>query len=236
MKMRLNSLALVCVLAGSALLVACGGDSGGGGAVLTVKGTAATGAPLVGAVSVTCKSGNGSATSNADGSFTVLVVNGVGPCLLALTPTGGTTLYSVTSGNATTQVSNITPMTNLLVSYLSNVPGMVAADPVAWFALGTTQALLADTTALNTRIAADFIPAVKTLVPTLSLTDSSFLSTAFVADPGVSSTDADLVKLAVAGVVTDTGAPSPAAITALDTAASNDAVVVLPTGGAGTGG
>ncbi len=227
MKMRLNNLALACVMAGSALLVACGG---GGASVLSVSGTAATGVPLVGTVSVSCKSGAGSATSNADGSFTVLVVNGQGPCLLALTPVGGTPLYSVTSGNAASQVANITPMTNLLVSYLSNVPGMEAVDPAAWFALPATQSLLVDTTALNSRIVADFIPAIKTLVPTLSLADAGFLSTTFVADPTTSDTDADLELLLTANVVTDTGEPVPATITDLDSAAADDTVVIVPTG------
>ena len=239
MKMRLNNLALACVLTGSALLVACGDGGGGGSAsILTVSGTAATGAPLVGSVTVTCKTGSGSATSNLDGSFTVLVTNGVGPCLLSLTA-NGTTLFSVTSGNAATQVANITPMTNLLVSYLSNVPGLEAADPAAWFAKPTTQALLADTTALNTRIATDFIPAVKTLAPTLSLTDASFLSTAFKADPAVSSADADLELLKTANVVTASGAPEPATITTLDNAAADDTEVIAPTtptGGSGSAG
>lgn len=228
MNMRLNKLALACVMAGSALLVACaGGDSNG--SFLTIKGTAATGAALVGTVNVTCKSGTGSASSNTDGSFTVVVSNGVGPCLLGITANGAT-MYSVTSGNASTQIANITPMTNLLVSYLSNVPGMAAVSPAAWFALPTTQALLVDTTALTTRIVTDFIPAIKTLVPTLSLADAGFLSTTFVANPATSSTDADLEKLLTANVVTATGAPVPATITTLQVAASTDTPVVAPTG------
>src|SRR5438034_5331221 len=130
MVMRLNKIALASlVLGGSALLAACGGGGGSSGSALTLKGTAATGAPVVGAVTATCKSGTGTATSNPDGSFTVVVNNGVGPCLLAITPPGGAPIYSVTSGSGATQTANITPMTNLLVSYLRNVPGMTAADP-----------------------------------------------------------------------------------------------------------
>ena len=239
MKMRLNNLALAFVLTGSALLVACGDGGGGGSAsILTVSGTAATGAPLVSSVTVTCKTGSGSATSNLDGSFTVLVTNGVGPCLLSLTA-NGTTLFSVTSGNAATQVANITPMTNLLVRYLSNVPGMVALTPADWFALSTTQSLLADTTALNTRIVNDFIPAVIAIEPTLLLTNASFLSTAFKADPAVSNDDADLETLLANNVVTDTGAPEPATITTLDNAALDDTEVIAPTtptGGSGSAG
>ncbi len=236
--MRLNKISLAClVLGGSALLAACGGGGGGsdGGSALTLKGTAATGAPLVGAVTATCKSGTGTATSNLDGSFAVVVNGGVGPCLLAITPTGGATLYSVTSGSGATQTANITPMTNLLVSYLRSVPGMTAADPAAWFALPAVKALLADTAALTVRVVTDFIPAVKALVPSLSVADAGFLFTAFTANPAGSSTDADLEKLKTAGIVSSTGAPSAATTSSLTTAASNDTAVVSPTGATGAG-
>ena len=140
--MRLTKLSLAClVLGGSALLTACGGgDSVTGGAALTLRGTAAVGAPLVGAVSASCKTGTGTATSNLDGSYTVIVNNGVGPCLLSITA-GSVTLYSVTSGTGSALTGNITPMTNALVNYLLNVPGMSAANPAAWFALPATQTL-----------------------------------------------------------------------------------------------
>ena len=232
MDMRLTKLSLAClVLGGSALLAACGGgSSGGGGSALTVQGTAATGAPLVGTVTASCKTGTGTAVSNLDGAFSVVGSNGVGPCLLAITPTGGATLYSVTSGSGATQTANITPMTNMLVSYLRNVPGMSAADPVAWFALPAVTALLADTAALTARIVNDFVPALKTLLPSLSVADAGFLFTAFTANPTSSATDADLEKLKTAGIVTSTGAPSAAATSSLAVAASNDSSVVVPTG------
>ena len=228
--MRLNKISLAClVLGGSALLAACG-SGGDGGSALTLKGTAATGQPVVGAVTATCKTGTGTATSNLDGSFTVVVNGGVGPCLLAITPTGGATLYSVTSGSGATQTANITPMTNLLVNYLRSVPGMTAADPATWFALPSVRALLADTAALTARIVTDFVPALKTLLPSLSLADAGFLFTAFTANPASSSIDADLEKLKTAGIVTSTGAPSAATTSSLTTAASNDTAVVVPTG------
>ena len=230
--MRLTKLSLAClVIGGSALLAACGGGSGGGGgSALTLQGTAATGAPLVGTVTASCKAGTGTAVSNPDGSFSVVFSNGVGPCLLAITPTGGATLYSVTSGSGATQTANITPMTNMLVSYLRSVPGMSAADPAAWFALPAVQMLLADTAALTARIDNDFIPALKTLLPSLSVANAGFLFTAFIASPTSSATDADLEKLKTAGIVTATGAPSAAATSSLAVAASNDSPVVVPTG------
>ncbi|UUZ68391.1 hypothetical protein LP416_30320 [Polaromonas sp. P2-4] len=126
-------------------------------------------------------------------------------------------------------------MTNLLVNYLRNVPGMTAADPAAWFALPAVKALLTDTAALTARIVTDFIPALKTLLPTLSVANAGFLFTSFVANPGNSPTDADLEKLKTAGLVLATGLASPAAANGLAIAASNDTPVVAPTGATGAG-
>ena len=232
--MRMNKISLACVvLGGSALLAACGGG-GDGDAALTVKGTAAVGAPLVGAITATCKTGTGSATSNSDGTYTVAIVGGVGPCLLKIQPATGATLYSITSGSGATQTANITPMTNMLVTYLLNVPGMKAATPEAWFAQPVVKTLLTDTTGLSNRITNDFLPALKALLPTLSVNSTDFLFTAFVANPA-SATDADLEKLKTAGVVTSTGEPSAAAASALVTSAANDTPVVGATGATGAG-
>ena len=231
--MRMNKISLACVvLGGSALLAACGG--GDGDAALTLKGTAAVGAPLVGAVTATCKTGTGSATSNSDGTYTVAIVGGVGPCLLKIQPATGATLYSITSGSGATQTANITPMTNMLVTYLLNVPGMKAATPEAWFAQPVVKTLLTDTTGLSTRITRDFLPTLKALLPTLSVNSTDFLFTAFVANPA-SATDADLEKLKTAGVVTSTGEPSAAAASALETSAANATPVVGATGATGAG-
>lgn len=234
--MRMNKISLACVVLGSsALLAACGGGGGDGDATLTLKGTAAVGAPLVGAVTATCKTGTGSATSNSDGTYTVAIVGGVGPCLLKIQPATGATLYSITSGSGATQTANITPMTNMLVTYLLNVPGMKAATPEAWFAQPVVKTLLTDTTGLSTRITRDFLPALKTLLPTLSVANTDFLFMAFVANPAASAADADLEKLKTAGVVTSTGAPSAAAASALATSAANDTPVVGATGATGAG-
>lgn len=234
--MRFNKISLAClVLGGSALLAACGGGGGDSGSTLTVKGTAAVGAPLVGAVTATCKTGTGTTTSNSDGSYTVAIAGGVGPCLLAIKPASGNVLYSITSGSGATQTANITPMTNMLVTYLRNVPGMIAASPEVWFALPAAKTLLTDTSTLTGRIINDFLPAMKALLPTLSAADAGFLFTAFTANPTSSPTDADLEKLQKANVVTSTGAPSAAAADSLKTAASNDVPVVPPTGATGAG-
>ena len=189
---------------------------------------------MVGAVTATCKTGTGSTTSNSDGTYTVAIVGGVGPCLLKIQPATGATLYSITSGSGATQTANITPMTNMLVTYLLNVPGMKAATPEAWFAQPVVKTLLTDTTGLSNRITNDFLPALKALLPTLSVNSTDFLFTAFVANPA-SATDADLEKLKTAGVVTSTGEPSAATASALVTSAANDTPVVGATGATGAG-
>jgi hypothetical protein len=233
-KMKFTKIALASmVLGGSLLLSACGGGDGGGSG-LSLNGTAAVGAPVVGTVVATCKTGTGTAVSNADGSYTVNINGGAGPCLLKITPANGTApMYSVSSGSGATQTANITPMTSYLVTYLRNVPGITAATPEAWFALPGVGALLADPVALNKRIVDDFVPALKALVPGLSISSASFLSTAFIANPASSTTDADLEKLKAALIAT----PSlvGAILTQLATAASNDPVVVAPTGATGAG-
>lgn len=237
--MRFNKISLAAmVLGGGMLLSACGGSDSSGGSALTVNGTAAIGKALVGPLSVTCKTGTGTGTSNLDGSFTVVINNGVGPCLLTMKTADGVTLYSISSGSASTQTANITPMTTLLVNYLRNVPGMTAASPEAWFDLPQVKTLLADTAALTKRIAEDFIPALKALLPagtTLSLTDAGFLFTMFNATPGSPGTDADLEKLKTLNFVTDIGKLVQAFVDQIIKEALKDTPVVSPTGVTGAG-
>ncbi|QJC55790.1 hypothetical protein HC248_01073 [Polaromonas vacuolata] len=204
--MRLNKISLAAMVIGSGLLLAAcgGGGSGGSTANLSISGTAAVGVAIEGTAVATCKSGTGTAVSNATtGNYTVNVAGGVGPCLLKLTPTNPDrvlfpVLYSVSSGVGASQTSNITPLTSLLVTYLSSVPGITAASPEAWFSSPSTVALLSNPTALNLRITRDFIPAIKILVPSLNLAGSEFLGTAFVTNPNSSTTDKDLESLKLA--------------------------------------
>jgi len=105
------------------LVTACGGGGGGGSASsgtasagLTLTGVAATGAAISGgAVDVKCKSGTGTATTNSDGSYTVTVTDGVGPCMLKVVdPITQFTAYSFVESGAT--VANINPVTHLVVA------------------------------------------------------------------------------------------------------------------------
>jgi hypothetical protein len=234
-QMRFKKISLAAIVIGSGLLLsACGGESGGGvGGNLSISGTVAVGKAVAGLASVTCKLGTGSTLSDGTtGNYAINIANGIGPCLLKLTPTDTTlsVMYSISSGTSTNQTANITPITTLLVSYLSSVPGIRASSPELWFALPTTLALLSNTAALNARIQGDFIPALLARVPTLALTNANtnFLSIAFDASLGTTSTtDADLEKL-------NTEFPSSNALAGLTTNlksdASNDTSVTEPTG------
>jgi hypothetical protein len=118
------------------LLAACGGggssSSAGGGTVttLSLQGTAATGAAIAGAaVQAKCSGGSGTATTAADGTYTINLSVGTLPCVLEVSPTGGgSKLYSVATGSGATATSNITPLTQLVVAKI------VGADPATYFA------------------------------------------------------------------------------------------------------
>lgn len=124
-------------MAGAALATLAGCGGGGGSSspaaatpALTLTGTAATGAAISGGpVTVKCASGTGSATTNADGSYTVIVSNGAFPCLAKVTAADGSVLNSVVTGTGgSSAVANITPVTQLIVARLAG------GDPAAYFA------------------------------------------------------------------------------------------------------
>ena len=109
----------------AAVLTACGG--GGGDSTTTapaatkITGTAAVGAALGGAtVQAKCATGSGTATTAADGSFTLSIGGATRPCVLSVKTPDGTTLHSVVeAGTGTTAVANITPLTELVTASLA---------------------------------------------------------------------------------------------------------------------
>jgi len=124
MKSRLLLTGLAAVV-----LTACGGGGGDSAPAVTttkISGTAAVGAALPNAaVLAKCATGIGSATTAANGSFTVSIDNAVRPCVLsvpATAPDGATmTLHSIVeAGTGTAPVANITPLTELVVAALAN--------------------------------------------------------------------------------------------------------------------
>ena len=124
----------------AALLTACGGggsDSstpadGGTGttpAALTISGTAATGAAIVGGkIDVKCAAGTGTATTIADGSYTVTISGGTLPCVMHVTASD-VDLYSLAEGGSGSAVrANITPLSQLVAATV------VGGDPANLFA------------------------------------------------------------------------------------------------------
>jgi hypothetical protein len=111
------------LVAGAALavLAACGGggggDSSGNETVLTLSGTAATGLAIANApVEAKCASGTGTATTTANGTYT-LTINGALPCVLQVTPAGGDPLRSLIDGSGAGEATvNITPLTELVAA------------------------------------------------------------------------------------------------------------------------
>ena len=161
----------LAVLALSLTLAACGDVEE------TLSGTAATGAPLVGAtVEVACSSGSPvSATTDADGKWTVSLADRKVPCKLRAR--GGKAnnvaqdrdYHSVATAAGT---ANITPLTDLAVAQLAK------EDPATWF--GKTSA--ADFGAIDTaKVTAAVASVVEALGVKTFLGSDNPLTTAFVA-------------------------------------------------------
>lgn len=230
-------------LALAALLAACGGggsdtpaaDPGTGvtpppvtPTVLTVSGVAATGAAIGGkAVEAKCATGNGSATSNADGSYTISVTSGALPCVLKVTPASGPALYSLATGSGSTATANISPVTQLVMASLTGT------DPDTYFtgfnataaaAVTTTQVSAAVAAVKSTLLAAGVdLGTIDVLAGTLTPATSTTTGNAY--DQAL---DALAAKLATAGttlaaLATSVATTSPAAPATVTTAAANTA-------------
>ena len=132
MKRSIAKFANLSCLAAAAVLTGCGGGGDdfsasvptAGPASLKISGTAAIGAALANAtVHVTCSAGAATATSDANGVFTVSIDSGALPCVLtAISSDNATELHSVASGTGSADTTvNITPLSELLVAKLAGV-------------------------------------------------------------------------------------------------------------------
>ena len=137
-------LAPIAIGAAALALSACGG--GGDSASnptpqsQTISGVAATGAAMAGAtINVTCSSGSGTATTGADGSYSVPVSGASLPCVLTANSSDGkTVLHSLIAGAGaigSRATANVTPLTELLLAQLA---GQDPAKYVAAFGPTTT--------------------------------------------------------------------------------------------------
>jgi hypothetical protein len=114
---------LVLALFATLSLSGCGGGGGGGagagGAGLSISGVAATGAAISGGtVEARCATGTATATTSADGSYSMTVSSGEAPCVLRATDLNSNlTLHSVIEQGQSR--ANITPLTELIVASVS---------------------------------------------------------------------------------------------------------------------
>ncbi len=145
-----SGLALGLGVAAAVGLVACGGsdsvDAPTGAApatpptAITIAGTAVKGAALSGAtVSIKCATGTASATSSADGRYSISMTGATLPCVLKVTGTEGSIFHSLVAGTSSTgtYVANISPLTELLVS---NVAGTAPSTYFTTFGSSSTVA------------------------------------------------------------------------------------------------
>lgn len=132
-KVRIRGIGFVLVVGGACGLVSCGGaasdaDAAGPGAMVRVGGVVATGHAVGGArVATRCAAGaEVSATSAADGRYTLQLERAALPCVLeAVSADGRTVLHSVALDRAVEGAlpdevrAHITPLTELLVAQLA---------------------------------------------------------------------------------------------------------------------
>ncbi|WNC92555.1 hypothetical protein RI103_30335 [Paraburkholderia sp. FT54] len=223
------------LMASVALAAGCGGGGGGGSSstsMISIAGTAATGKALANAtISIGCVRGSMSVAADANGTYHA-TLGAVTPCMIAAT-SGVTTLHSVAFAGGT---YNVTPETDLLVSYLAAQLGTNESGLVAGFAVNTQfqQALANQTNVLTAQAAV-----VQSLQQTygVALSTPSFLNTAFaVGQPGE---DSDLEALLARGAIDPNGEPDAAAVALMATAGAAHPIATSPnnsTGGTGIGG
>ena len=160
--LRFSRLATLALLAAAALAGCGGGETAVTTptppvtpSALTLTGTAATGRAWGGAtLTAKCASGTGSATTNADGSYTVSVSGGALPCVVRVVGADGKALHSVAEGSGSSAIVNISPLTELIVIQAA---GGSAADMFSSFdataqAKVTSAALASATAAVATAL------------------------------------------------------------------------------------
>ncbi|ABE36969.1 hypothetical protein DR64_8697 [Paraburkholderia xenovorans LB400] len=209
-------------------LVACGGGSGSGGPpVGTVSGTAAVGAALANAsITLSCKNGSGSATSDASGVYSATFAFD-GPCTITATG-GGITIHSFAAGAGT---FNVTPLTELLLDYIAGQLGTTVSGLLSGISSNASfQSALS-----NGTVIANAQAAVAKLINdtyAIELSSSSFLTVSFTS----SGADADLDTLLAADAITANGQPVASLVSAAQAAGTAAPISGGNNGGGATGG
>ncbi|WP_373714393.1 hypothetical protein [Roseateles sp.] len=116
---------LCCAALAALALSGCGGGGGAktdtpppsGPRTLAVSGAAYAGAALANAaVESKCASGVGSATTAANGSYTLAIPQAQLPCVLRVKQSDGSWLYSLATGSGDSATANLSPLTLLVVA------------------------------------------------------------------------------------------------------------------------
>lgn len=152
------------------------GGTSATGFVQTITGTAATGAPLVGAT-VTVQDINGktnSGTTAANGTFSIPVTGGTPPFMLVAVPKSGTNLYSVLAAmdmtTTNTQNVNITIITSLVMYELNG-----GQDPASMYKTLSFSTLNASAVATKENVVRSKIP-TNTMNPVFNTMTGSFVA------------------------------------------------------------
>ncbi|MFL9899001.1 hypothetical protein PQR71_12695 [Paraburkholderia fungorum] len=220
------------LFASVALFAACGGGGGGSGAssmsTVALAGTAATGKALANAtININCAQGSISVGADVNGNYRA-TLHAVMPCMITAT-SSGTVLHSVAFAGGT---YNVTPETDLLLSYVAAQLGTNETGLIAGFPASTLfQQTLANQSDLLTAQAA----VVQNIQQTygVSLSTPNFLTTSFsVGQPGV---DSDLEALFARGAIDANGEPDATAVALMTTMGAAHPITVSPGTGTGTG-
>lgn len=121
---RINRTAFPFLAVGvAAILAACGGG-GGDSPTLTLSGVAATGAAFsLQPVKVTCRSGGVAiATTNINGSYSVTLSNGEGPCTVAV-GIAPNILYAITPAEGASNTVLVNPISNAIAEAIAKEAG-----------------------------------------------------------------------------------------------------------------
>lgn len=218
----------LCAVGSALLISACGGGSNS--PVLTISGVAATGLAIDGgSVSVQCVSGTGVATTLGNGSYSVSVTNGQGPCLVTVSK-GDLVLRSITSNtNTGSSIANVTPFSDAIVGALVIAKGAATPD-----ALVTNPALKPSNEDLSDSVTATLVKINEALVALnqapLALNTDLLSQPNFVAATGT--TTGDALDKALDALVGSNGSLPPDLITDINQSVDN-VVETPPTGAAG---
>lgn len=203
--------------------------------MVSFAGTAATGKALADAmISIDCAQGSMSVTADASGHYQA-TFGASTPCTIAAT-SGATTLHSLAFAGGT---FNVTPETDLMLSYLAAQLGTNESGLIAGFA---TNAQFQQTLQNQADVSTAQAAVVQSLQQQYGVTLSTpnFLTTAFtVGQPGE---DGDLEALIARGAIDANGDPDAAAVTPVAALGAANPVAAAPAtgtsgaGGAGSGG